>query len=97
MSYYKYSKDYKKLFELICQGERIPAFVNYRFGVLDSDEPMRDICLIKRRRSWDVDFGVRGVGYGDIMDMDKKKHDNELDAFEKECKRLDVEYIEGVN
>lgn len=90
---YKMSRNYTQLFELICNGHEIPCFVDYSFR--DNDvRSYRDICRVRRRTEFDISFGARGIGYGDISSWHKGNGERELDAFFGLCKRLNVEFIE---
>ena len=91
---YKMSRNYSELFELICNGHEIPCFVDYSY--LDNDERVyRDICRVRRRGEFDISFGARGIGYGDISSWHKGNGERELDAFVRLCEMLNVEFIEN--
>ncbi len=90
---YKISRNYTELFELICNGHEIPCFVDYSY--LDNDKRIyRDICRVRRRAEFDISFGARGIGYGDISSWHKGKGKIEIDVFIDLCERLNVEFIE---
>ena len=90
---YRMSRNYTQLFELICVGHEIPCFIDYSFR--DDDKVKhRDICRVRRRGSFDISFGARGIGYGDISSWHKENGERELDAFDDLCQMLNVEFIE---
>ena len=90
---YKMSRNYTQLFELICNGHEIPCFVNYSY--FDNEKRVyRDICRVRRRAEFDISFGARGIGYGDVSSWHKGKGERELDNFIELCKMLNVEFIE---
>lgn len=88
---YKFSRDYKKLLELISDGFIAAAFVDYSFR--DSDYVFRDICKVERKSEFDIYIGVRGTGYGGLYDF-YREYGTELEVFEKHCKSLNLEWIE---
>jgi hypothetical protein len=90
---YKMSRNYSELFELICNGHEIPCFVDYSYR--DNDERVyRDICSVRRRAEFDISFGARGIGYGDVSSWHKENGGREIDVFVNLCKTLNVEFIE---
>ncbi len=94
-SFYKLSKDYDLLYQHICQGHIIAAFVDYNF-VGSTTPPSRDICKIRRFKEYDIQFGSRGIGYGDVTDYFKGTH-SELNLFLSECSRMNLEWINTKN
>jgi hypothetical protein len=90
---YKMSRNYTELFDLIANGHEIPCFVDYSFR--DNDKvKCRDICRVRRRADFDISFGARGIGYGEISSWSKENGERELDAFYDLCEMLNVEFIE---
>lgn len=83
MKGYYLSKDYKKLFDLIHDGYRVPAWVLY------SDEyskPIYDLVEVKLiHNSERHSIGSRGVGY--------ESFDSTFEAFKKNCESLELRYI----
>ena len=88
---YKWSRDYKRLKQLLDDGYEVVCLVDYDFW-RDKKHPMsRDIC---RARKFDTDgrsehdyyaFTSRGQGYGDIyMEND----------FSEYCAAWNVEFID---
>lgn len=90
---YKISRNYTQLFDLICDGHEIPCFVDYSFR--DDDlRKYRDICRVRRFREFEISFGSRGIGYGDVSSWHKEKGVREIDYFTELCESLNIEYIE---
>jgi hypothetical protein len=90
---YKMSRNYTELFYLISTGHEIPCFVDYSYK--DNDERVfRDICRVRRRGSFDISFGARGISYGGISSWHKENGERELDVFDDLCQMLNVEFIE---
>lgn len=93
--FYNLSKDYELLFDKICEGIEIACFVDYSFRSLEEKHPpCRDICLVRRRKEYDIDFLARGISYGSVCDFDKDEH-SEKNLFLSECKRMNVEWIDN--
>jgi hypothetical protein len=86
---YQLSKDYEKLFELICNGEVIAAFVDNSFR--SGEHVSRDICSVKMNQRFDIDIGVRGVCYGCVYGKDTKEEGKEDFIFD--CKKLNLGWI----
>ena len=87
------SRNYTQLFDLIAIGHEVPCFVDYSFR--DNDKvKYRDICRVRRIGSFDISFGARGIGYGEISSWSKENGGRELDAFYDLCEMLNVEFIE---
>ena len=86
---YKISRDYENLFELICKGFIVAAFVDYKFS---DGQLARDICKIQRLEEWRIMIGVRGMSYGDIYPFDAD-HGTELEVFKRNCERMNLEWI----
>jgi hypothetical protein len=87
------SRNYTQLFDLICDGHEIPCFVDYSFR--DDDlRKYRDISKVRRICEFQISFGVRGIGYGDVSSWHKENGEREIDAFTNLCKMLNVEFIE---
>ncbi len=93
--FYNLSKDYELLYSKICKGNEIACFVNYSFRSLEGKHPpSRDICLIRRRKEYDIDFLARGISYGSVSDYWKDKN-TEKEVFVSECKIMDIEWIDN--
>lgn len=91
---YALSKDYEKLYDLICGGARVAAYVDNRYGSEGDEVEFRDLCNVERRGEWQISFYVRGCGYGHVTrinSIDGKR--TEKEAFILACKSLSVEFI----
>ena len=93
---YKVSRNYVELFELISDGHEMPCYVDYSFPPRRHQEEKiyRDICRARRRCSFDISFGARGICYGDISSWHKENGFREVDVFVDLYKSLNVEFIE---
>lgn len=93
--FYNLSKDYELLYEKICDGNEVACFVNYNLrGFEDTHPPCRDICVIKRRKAYDIDFLARGISYGSVSDYWKDTN-TEKEVFLTECERMCVDWIDN--
>lgn len=83
---YNLSTDYKKLFELIQQGYRIPAWIVYS---KEYKEPIIDLVEVKMAYKSDNRYtiGVRGHGYESWRGFS-------LEVFDENCKFLELKYID---
>ena len=90
--YYKTSNDYKKLFELLCEGHTIVCIIDdYNYGT-KSDE--KQICKANRLNEFNINFSTPGIGYLGIYPSDKgKSGQSEFELFEIRCKEKEVEWI----
>ena len=88
---YNLSKDYATLFNLIQQGFQIPCFVNFDWD--RKGDFVRDLCICRRYKEYDIQLSARGVGYGGVHPWNKE-HWDEKELFLKRCEQLDLEYIE---
>ena len=87
---YKLSRNYKKLFQMICDGHVVPAFVDYD---IDDDSVCRDICKVERLDPYDIFIGVRGHSYGTIYPF-MERHGAEENVFIRRCESVNLEWIE---
>ena len=80
---FELSTDYKKLWNLIQQGNRIPAWIVYTDKY---DEPIWDLVEVKNTSMEDNDYdiGTRGISYSN-----RKGFIN----FEKICIELSLHFI----
>lgn len=97
---YKLSKDYHKLFILLCEGHQLAGYVDYD-AMRDGKDIRRDIVAIKRFDPWDIMFSVRGCQYGGIskwhgeeLEFRGQKVATELEAFELAAYSCNLEFIE---
>lgn len=90
---YDLSKDYEKLYELICDGNRVVAFVDYSFhGGEVNKRVMRDVCLVEKRKDNRIVGFVRGICYFEIEDWQTPSLD-EKECFLVDCKQCNLEFI----
>ena len=76
---YSLSKDYEKLYELVCQKNVVAGFVDY--------SECRDICEIKQTKNGCINLWVRGLTYAWIDSTDTKEY------FIGICQKLNLEWI----
>lgn len=86
------SKDYKKLYELICNGEAVAAFVDYKFRQID-EHVFRDVCQVVKKKEFDIQFFARGIGYGGIYQFMQDDGVSEFDVFVKICESMNLEFF----
>lgn len=80
---YNLSEDYEKLYELINQGYRIPAWILYENSY---EEPIYDLVEVKLAyQSSRYSIGVRGTSY-DTFDSDLK-------SFIMNCQSLKLRWV----
>ena len=90
---YSLSKDYGKLFQLICEGQKIAAWSD-TFRMKDAEgNPYRDICEVRRSGDFEIMISSRGNGYGNVWPFMKDEGEEE-DLFVKVCKRCNLEWID---
>jgi len=89
---YQFSRDYSRLFDLICDGQVIAGWVDYgtKHGM---NPPLRDVVKIERRAPFDIYIGVRGICYTDLGAHDREKG-QEREVFTERCKSVNLEWIE---
>lgn len=93
LSPYHLSRDYSKLYELICRGFRMAGWVD-SFNRIDPDEtPLRDICEIRREEEYQIMISARGTGYGNVWPF-MKDEGEERDLFIKICESCNLEWID---
>lgn len=57
---YNFSKDYEKLWDIINDGYRVPAWILYSD---EYKEPIYDIVEVRINPYGEVNIGTRGIGY----------------------------------
>jgi hypothetical protein len=83
MKGYVTSTDYKKLWDLINSGHRVPAWILHS---KKSEEPIFDIAEVKMPKYGNYpSIGVRGLGYASF--------ENTIEAFIENCEFLKLQYI----
>lgn len=83
---YSLSTDYKRLWDLIQDGNRVPAWIVYS-KKFDPNDPIYDLVEVKLAYMSDrYSIGVRGHGYETL--------EKTFEAFEMNCKSLELRFIE---
>lgn len=90
---YNLSRDYSRLYDLLCEGEEVVCFVAYKVKLTRTTILRRDVCRAKRLGEFHIDINVRGRGYGGIFPVDNES-DSELKLLRRECTRLNLEWID---
>ncbi|MDC9611662.1 hypothetical protein [Pseudoalteromonas sp. GABNS16H] len=92
-SLYNLSRDYAKLFHLICEGHRIAAWSD-TFSMKDAEgNPYRDICEVRRSGDYEIMISARGTGYGNVWPF-MQEEGTEEEVFSKVCKGCNLEWID---
>lgn len=84
MKGFRTSKDYHKLWDLIQNNHRIPAWINYT--TLSNGKIVYDLVEVKITYNKYYSIGVRGCGYGDLSDQ--------IDDFIRDCETFELQWIE---
>lgn len=88
---YELSKDYEKLYDMVCAGHRIIGFADYEFG---GGEIVKDVCSVKKDE-YNTQISSKGVCYGHAGDYAIGRHaGSEKNAFIAMCKNCNFEYIQ---
>lgn len=97
-SLYKLSKDYKKLYELVMAGYKIPCYVTYDFNkhsngrkVLMTTDLTECRVLDLGKEYEQIVFSTRGCSFMNLYTQDE---DDVVSAFFVECKKYDLQFIE---
>ena len=95
---YKLSRDYNKLFNLICDKKRIVGFVDYDFN-RDEKIICRDICTIQRHGEYEIQISARGICYCSVDPWHKEDWVDltEKEVFGKICEAINLEFIFPLN
>lgn len=88
---YNLSRNYKKLFDLVCEGKVAAAFVDYSFR--QDGANFRDVCLVKRHKPFDINICARGISYGDIYPF-MENDGTEEEVFKRSCGSVNLEWID---
>ncbi len=91
---YAFSKDYKRLRELLDKGYSIICYADYNWS--DGDV-LRDICEARKRPDSEGDsygIGARGISYVDYFPFHTKKYG---ESFEQHCQSANIEFIDIEN
>lgn len=89
---YHLSTDYAKLYDLICQGLRIPAWADTATMQDAQGQPYRDICEVVRTGEYEIMMSCRGHSYGNVWPH-MASHGSEKDVFIKACQRCNLEWL----
>lgn len=90
---YQFSTDYEELFKLICDGQTVAGFVDYRFDRGNPDEvPMRDVVQIRRDNEFSILIGARGIAYGSIYPF-QSRYGSEREVFIGTCQAINLAFI----
>lgn len=84
---YKLSRNYKKLYKLINQGNTVICFVDFSFPG-SKGSPSRDICKASKNEDR-IYFYSRGCVYIPIESWEPKTYD----FFELLCMKYNVEWV----
>lgn len=91
---YLFSTDYEQLYETICSGLEIAAFVdNDSFRRPNDDAPVRDVCVVRRQDEFRIAASARGHVYFAVYPFDKTDGENERELFVRLCKESNLEWI----
>ena len=88
---YELSKDYKALYKLIRECDKVVAFVDYKS--LSGAHTGRDVCLVERKGAWQISITVRWLIYGEMSDLDDGTGMSEGEVFCKLCESLNLAFI----
>jgi len=91
---YKFSKDYDKLYDIICQGNEIVSFVDYKSKIDNTLFICRDVCTVRRLNKYNFQFSARGIGYGGLYGSYNETDGDEKQMFIAICHNLNVDWIE---
>lgn len=84
------SRDYSKLFDLICTSSVAVGWVDYRMH--DDVTACRDVVQIKRHGEFDVFIGARGICYSSLNSFHRREG-SEREVFIMMCVNLNLEWI----
>lgn len=86
------SRDYDKLYDIVCAGGRALGFVDMNFR--EGGPAYRDAVSVRRFNDGMINIGVRGFGYGHVDKHDILTNGGERAAFNEECMRLNLEWAD---
>lgn len=93
---YNLSRDYKKLYNIICSGKIAVGFVDYDWN--RNKDIVRDVCAIKKPTENYISIGVRGVCYASVYEFElKNSGKTEDEYFIDLCKSINLEFVESDN
>jgi hypothetical protein len=89
---YNLSKDYEKLYDLICNNNIIICFLDYEYN--DNDiECKRDVAQIIKDKEGDILIYARGIIYESIYSSFQELPAPKKELFIEICKKSNVEWI----
>lgn len=92
------SKDYKKLYELLCDGDKVTGFLTTEKGKKSSESDCRDICNINRIKEWQITFSLKDRVFSQVSHINSVMgYHTEEEAFILICEELNIEFIEHQN
>lgn len=86
------SKDYKKLYELICSGRTVAAFVDH--SQIGSDVVSQDICQVRKYEDYRIMVFARGTTYAGVYPFQSGRG-SEINLFVVECNAVNLQWIDG--
>lgn len=93
---YQYSRDYARLYELICQGFSAAGLVDYHIQGVDGVS--RDFCSVRMLRAspnrpFVIYIGVRGLVYASVDEFNDMRNMDVATFFAKTCESINLEWI----
>lgn len=87
---YILSKDWERLYELLCAGYTIAAFVDFQYpdGCV-----VQHICTIRRESPFQIFIHGYGIDYGSVRPFDEGQFDTELAALSRSCTHAHLQWI----
>jgi len=90
---YNLSKDYEKLYQLICDGHRVAAWADsYSMGDPEGNH-CRDICEVRRIGDYEIMISCRGTSYGYVWPF-MKNEGPEKSLFVRACRACELEWVD---
>ena len=88
---YPLSTDYEELFNRISEGDKVAAFVDYKFDREDA-HTFRDVCEVRRDGPYRITIGVRGMSYGSIYPFNEEGGP-EKEMFIRHCASMNLGWV----
>lgn len=86
---YQTSRNYKALYDLLCEGHEALCFVDMSFG---DGAVHRDVARVRRWSDWGITVGARGITYGSVDSHHNTGDLSEQATFSAECRRMNLEW-----
>ncbi|MGX1201160.1 hypothetical protein [Marinobacter sp. MBR-105] len=90
---YSLSEDYDRLYQLVCDGHRIAGWVDNQNMRDENDQPLRDICEVRRYEEYYIQLSVRGMSYGGVWPY-MMNSGSEREIFRKACQFCRLQFID---